>query len=108
VTARVHPDWDELSSLGASVEGWDIFPGFGDKGRPFLIEARMALHVFASDEAAWRHVWGKAHAGSALHLKALDLMKRFSPVEYAEIRKFGLGLNVSADRFHSKQESNAL
>lgn len=104
--APVHPDWCEMEALGASVEGWDLFPAFSaHKDRRIWLERRFELHVFASDEEAWRHVWGKAQGGSALHQKALDLLKRASPAEYAEIRKVGLGLVVATDRFHFKQES---
>lgn len=104
VTAPIHPDWDAFTSLSASVDGWDIFPGFGEsKVRPFMLERRTELGTFASDEAAWRHVWAKAEAGSDLHVRALAFLKRHSPVEHAEIRKHGMGLVAPTNRFHPKE-----
>lgn len=105
MTAPIHPDWDGFSSLSASVEGWDLFPGFGNPRKPYQMERRAKLDVFASDEAAWRHVWEKAEAGSALHVRALAFLKKHSPIEHADIRRHGLGLDVKANRFQPKQES---
>lgn len=107
MTAPVHPDWDEFSSLSASVDGWDLFPGYGDnKQRPIILERRFEMETFASDESVWRHVWEKAEAGSAVPMKALALLKRHSPIEHAEIRRVGMGLVVKQDRFHPKEERN--
>lgn len=105
IIAPIHPDWDEMSALSASVEGWDLFPGFGGARKPYQMERRAELDVFASDEAAWRHVWKKSEAGSALHARALAFLKKHSPVEHADIRRHSLGLDVKANRFHPKQES---
>lgn len=107
IIAPIHPDWTEMDALHASVEGWDLFPGFsGDKRKPFMLEARAQLGVFASDEAAWRYVWTKAEAGSVLHARALAFLKKHSPIEHADIRKHGLGLNVNHNRFQPKEEAH--
>ena len=94
----IHPEWPLFDSTAASVEGWDIFPGY--KERPFLLERRSRLGVFASDDLAHAHVWKRAQAGSALHQRALDFLRRRSPVEHAEIRRHGLGL----DALHSRDK----
>jgi hypothetical protein len=101
--ASIHPEWSELDSIGASIEGWDLFPSF-NQHRPFWIERRTldSLGVFASNEQAWCHVWKQAQSGSALHQRALDFLKKHSPNELAEVRRFGLGLNVQHNRFHPK------
>jgi hypothetical protein len=103
--APVHHDWPEMDALYASVEGWDVFPGIAaNKQRPFTLERRYDIGAFASDQLAWRHVWKRAEAGSALHTRALAFLKKHSPIEHEEIRKHCLGLEVKHDRFHPKEE----
>ena len=101
--AAIHPEWSEFDSIGASIEGWDIFPSF-NQHRRFWLERRTTFGAFTSDEQAWRHVWIRAQAGSALHQRALDFLKKHSPGELAEVRRVGLGINVTHSRFHPKQE----
>lgn len=106
MTAPIHPDWTEHDATAASVEGWDLFPGHaGNKQRPFLLERRHLLGVFGTDQLAWCHVWTKAEAGSQLHARALALLKKHSPIEYAEIRKHCLGLETKHNRFNPKEEN---
>ena len=103
--APIHPEWTEFDSTMASVEGWDLFPSIGgSKLKPFWLERRSQLGVFASDEEAWLHVWKRAQAGAALHQRALAFLQKHSPAEYAEIRRHGLGLNVQHNRFKPKEE----
>lgn len=105
--SSIHPDWADFDSLSASVDGWDLFPGFsGDKRKPFLLQARSQLGVFASDEAAWSYVWRKAEAGSALHMRALAFLKKHSPIEHADMRRHGLGLNANHTRFQPKEDAH--
>jgi len=105
VSAPIHPEWSEFDSIGASIEGWDVFPSFNPH-RPFWIERRQVFSVFASDKQAWCHVWKQAHAGSALHQRALDFLKKHRPSELAEVRRFGLGVNITHSRFRPQEASH--
>ena len=101
--AAIHPEWSGFDSIGASIEGWDIFPSF-NQHRLFWLERRTTFGAFTSDEQAACHVWKRAHEGSALHQRALDFLKKHSPGELAEVRRVGLGINTTHNRFHPKEE----
>jgi hypothetical protein len=90
--AAIHSEWSEFDSVSASVDGWDLFPSFNPHRR-FWLERRTTFGDFTSDEQAWRHVWKRAHEGSALHQRALDFLKKHSPGELAEVRRFGLSID---------------
>src|SRR5947209_15166723 len=103
MSEQIHPEWSEFDSIGASIEGWDIFPSFNPHRR-FWLERRTSFGIFATDEQAGRHVWKRAQEGSALHQRALDFLKKHSPGEWGEIRRLALGINVTNNRFHPKEE----
>ena len=66
------------------AEGWSIFDcGCRQDGSRWLEIQRIdspeaGTPVFADDSDAWRHVVARARAGSALHLRALQMI---DPIE---------------------------
>ena len=68
----------------ARAEGWDVFDcGLHPDGSPHVEIQRVdnpdsGRPVFADDADAWQHVVDRARLGSALHLRALEMV---DPVE---------------------------
>jgi hypothetical protein len=68
----------------AEAEGWNVFDcGCREEGSPRVEIQRIdspqaGALVFADDNDAWRHVVTRARAGSALHLRALQMI---DPIE---------------------------
>jgi hypothetical protein len=64
----------------AEAEAWDVFDcGCREDGSPRVEIQRVdspqaGAHVFADDSDDWRHAVGHARAGSALHLRALQMV----------------------------------
>lgn len=83
----------EFENAQAYREGWAIFDCDGsDNGRWQLCRIDED-EIFATDEAAWRHVWTHAEAGSAYHQAALAYLKRHNPGEYDCIARMALELS---------------
>lgn len=66
--------WRGGQSDDALDDGWDIFETLSPGHADFEIERDDELELFDSDEAAWRHVVGRAAQGSELHVKALAFL----------------------------------
>lgn len=74
----------------AQAEGWDIFEASGsianvNGDREFQLQRIDETQVFPGDEEAWHHVYTQAHAGSALHRRALIFLRERSPAEFEAI-----------------------
>ena len=75
----------------AQAEGWDVFEcGLREDGSARVEIQRLdnpaaGQPTFETDHAAWDHVVARARAGSALHLRALQMV---DPTERKLIRCF--------------------
>jgi hypothetical protein len=75
----------------AQAEGWDVFDcGLREDGSARIEIQRLdnpaaGQPTFETDHAAWDHVVARARAGSALHLRALQMV---DPTERKLIRWF--------------------
>jgi hypothetical protein len=87
-------EWTKNDQSAAQREGWDIFDSAGSEcgpwqicrlDEPMLWELAPDPYPFEEDTDVWVHVWRRADEGSALHLKALDFIKKNNPMEYAAI-----------------------
>jgi hypothetical protein len=80
-------EWTHAMMMAASQEGWNLFDCNGSSnGRTQLCrDDDMAL--LADDDAAWKHVIGRAEFGSVLHLEALRLIASYNPIEACAIFK---------------------
>jgi hypothetical protein len=96
-------EWTLEDSRAASAEGWDLFAtGVARPLAPCVEAAHASGHDpvelemidspephedagFTDDADAWRLVW---FTPSALHSKALDILRRESPGEWQRIRKW--------------------
>lgn len=78
----------EEETVEACIEGWSLFTHFGE-----TIELRLERidcpdegeGALPDDAAAWIRVWTRA---TPLHLKVIDILKKFSPEEYARIEAY--------------------
>lgn len=70
----------------AMVEGWAIFftTGTEDEG-DYRIERLDESEKFASDSAAWMHIYNGAQRGNPHHQRALDFIEMNNPTEYQRI-----------------------
>ncbi len=69
--------WDKSDQVAAIEQGWGIFKS--DDG--IVIQRIDEDEIFASDEAAIRFVLEQAET-SALHKKAVMVIKKANPTEY--------------------------
>lgn len=87
-------EWTIADNLAALREGWNLWDCDGsDDGRTQLCRTDSPDgedepdEPLADDDTACRLVLTRANAGSALHLKALQLVEKHNPVEAAAIRQ---------------------
>ncbi|KUL94303.1 hypothetical protein DK26_14900 [Bosea sp. WAO] len=72
----------EFDNTQADAEGWGIYECDGSSNGPYQICRDDEAAVFASDDAAWRHVIDGATAGSAYHIRAMDYIREHNPAEW--------------------------
>ncbi|UBV20370.1 MULTISPECIES: hypothetical protein [Mycolicibacterium] len=89
-----HLVWLGEDHAAASREGWDLFECSGsDHGDlqlqrfdcPDEVECAPTPYPFATDTDVWRHVRARAEGGSALHRKALAILRSANPDEFQRI-----------------------
>ena len=100
------PTWSPSDSLRASIEGWDILDNPGASNGPYLLQKRSDCDRFENDPAAWRHVCTRAAAGSDLHTRALEFLKRKNLQEYKRVVENTATLPLPS-RFMKKEETDA-
>lgn len=78
--------WSDKDNHFAAGEGWSIFrcDGGSDHGS-YQLQKDDEIGAFEDDGEAWRHVVNQATAGSRVHQRALNFLRRESPVEYQRI-----------------------
>lgn len=90
------PTWLAEDHAAASREGWDLFECFGsDDGNlqlqrfdcPAEVHCAPDPYPFATDVDVWRHVLTRAATGSALHVKALAILRLENPAEAQRIEQ---------------------
>lgn len=101
--AQTAPTWSPSDSLRAAIEGWDILGNPGASNGPYLLHKRADCDRFRDDTAAWRHVSARAAAGSDLHARALEFLKRRNLQEYKRIVENTAALPLP-NRFMKKEE----
>lgn len=82
--------WTPTDPDLADAEGWNVFLAEGsiqnkDGDRPYQLQRVDERAVFDGDAAAWKHVYDQAHAGSALHQRALNHLRAESLPEFEAI-----------------------
>lgn len=85
--ASIFDEWLGEDNFAADREGWNIFESSGSVGGSPQIQRYDERAVFAGDSDAWLFVWTRAKAGSAMHQRALDFIRRHNEPEYARIEK---------------------
>ncbi len=88
--------WSADDSAAASREGWDLFACSGSAHGdlqlqrfdcPAEVESAPNPYPFATDTDVWRHVRTRAAGGSALHRKALAILRTMNPEEAQRIAR---------------------
>lgn len=87
---RADLEWTPEDSRAASAEGWDLFICLGSAyGSPQIQRIDCPEEgggpVWNDDTDVWYHVWPR---GTALHIKALAIMRRDNLREWQAIRKW--------------------
>jgi hypothetical protein len=74
----------------AHLEGWTLSECSGcaedAEPTPYQLQRLDIRPVFATDDAAWVHVYRLALAGSFLHRQALNFLAKNSPAEFVKIK----------------------
>ncbi len=90
--------WTLDDSYSAEAEGWDLFECSRPDHGVFQLQRfdcpeewsrYPEPYPFEDDEAVWRHVRQRASQGSALHQKALKVLKAGNPEELARVMALG-------------------
>jgi hypothetical protein len=82
-------DWTQADADAAIREGWNVADSDGSRhGTPQLQHIDAMDVCDGEDAGAWAHVREQAAQQSPLHVKALAILQRENPAEYARIMAY--------------------